>query len=54
MAKPTNKCFNCNKLKHFSFSCPELKRSNLHKIEEESHKPFIKEESTTESGNEEP
>jgi len=33
-AKLINKCYNYNKLGHFTFSCPELKKANLYKIEE--------------------
>jgi hypothetical protein len=38
-AEPPIKCFNCNKLGHISPNCPELKKSDLHKIEEEPYEP---------------
>ena len=52
IAKLINKCFNCKKLKHFSFSCLKLKRPDLHKIKKGLYKPLIKED-YTKSGNEE-
>ena len=52
IAKPINKCFNCKKLRHFSFSYLKLKRPDLHKIEEGLYKPLVKED-YAKSGNEE-
>jgi len=35
-AQLINKCFNCNKLEHFTSNCLKLKKSDLHEIEEEA------------------